>query len=131
MTDTVLQSFCERCGRRFTFAEPRARRESGLSRLGRSLGLRGGKDVAEESTVSTALPTHDPFQGTFSFCLQCRQYTCSDCWNHEAGLCRSCAPSLDASDPLYPQGPASEAATEAALVMLDQAGEPLPPPLRE
>jgi hypothetical protein len=92
MTDTVLQSFCERCGTRYTFTEQDTRRESGLSKIGRSLGLRSAPKPAGEPTVADALPTHDPFRATFHFCLECRQYTCQNCWNPDAGFCQTCYP---------------------------------------
>ena len=124
MTDTVLQSFCERCGTRYTFTEQDTRRESGLSKLGRSLGLRGAPRPSGEPTVATALPTHDPFRATFHFCLECRQYTCQSCWNADAGYCQTCypLPEVDlqaaeraASAEALSTGPAAFAATAAVV----------------
>ena len=48
--------------------------------------------TAGEPTVADVLPTHDPFRATFHFCLECRQYTCENCWNPEAGFCQTCYP---------------------------------------
>ena len=36
----------------------------------------------------------DAFHKTFNFCMSCRQYTCSNCWNTAEGRCLSCAPLL-------------------------------------
>jgi len=99
MTDTVLQSFCERCGTRYTFTEQQEKPESGRSMLGR-LGRRSSDDASDDSsddssdepTVATALPSNEGFEGTFHFCLECRQYTCASCWNAQAGYCLSCRP---------------------------------------
>ena len=66
--------------------------ESGLSKIGRSLGLRGAPKSSGEPNVATALPTHDPFKATFHFCLGCRQYTCEECWNPDGGYCQTCVP---------------------------------------
>ncbi|HET7726426.1 MAG TPA: hypothetical protein VFK54_03785, partial [Candidatus Limnocylindrales bacterium] len=33
----------------------------------------------------------DAFHKTFNFCMSCRQYTCSNCWNEHDGRCLSCA----------------------------------------
>jgi hypothetical protein len=95
MTDTVLQSFCERCGTRYTFAEPQeAKPEGGRSKLGR-FGRRAPEpqgDSDGKPSVSTTLPSSDHFKGTFHFCLDCRQYTCVNCWNPAKGGCISCHP---------------------------------------
>ena len=34
----------------------------------------------------------DAFHDSFSFCIDCRQYTCTNCWNDDAGRCQSCQP---------------------------------------
>ena len=36
----------------------------------------------------------DAFHKTFNFCMSCRQYTCSNCWNEPEGRCLTCAPHL-------------------------------------
>ena len=90
MTDTVLQAFCERCGTRYTSSapEPPPVVESGKSRLG-LFGRRGQDQQAEEErpAVSNASPSSDAFAGTFHFCMDCRQYVCTKCWNNDAGGC--------------------------------------------
>ena len=91
MTDTVLQSFCERCGARYTYTEQEQKPDGSRSKLGR-LGRRTAADPSAEPTVSTTLPTSERFDGTFHFCLECRQYACTDCWNSSAGYCVGCRP---------------------------------------
>ena len=34
----------------------------------------------------------EAFHQTFNFCMDCRQYTCTDCWNQAEGRCLTCAP---------------------------------------
>ena len=34
----------------------------------------------------------DAFHKTFNFCLNCRQYTCGNCWNTAEGRCLTCVP---------------------------------------
>ncbi len=90
MTDTLLQAFCERCGTRYTSSapEPPPAVESGKSRLG-LFGRRGQDQQPEEErpAVSNASPSSDAFAGTFHFCMDCRQYVCTKCWNNDAGGC--------------------------------------------
>ena len=98
MTDTVLQSFCERCGTRYTFSEPEAKPpEESRTRRG-WLGRRAPEEAADP-VVSTASPSSEQFAGTFHFCMDCRQYTCTKCWNPEAGGCLSCRPPYRAGEP--------------------------------
>jgi len=106
VTEILTESFCERCGTRYTF-ESNARRRGGLRRI--RLLSRGVKHFVENdgSTVSEALEAArgdlaraasaeqiDAFHRTFNFCLGCRQYTCANCWNAAEGMCLSCAPDL-------------------------------------
>jgi hypothetical protein len=44
----------------------------------------------EERTLASA--QLEAFHQTFNFCMDCRQYTCLDCWNPAEGRCLSCAP---------------------------------------
>ena len=44
----------------------------------------------EERTLASA--QLEAFHQTFNFCMDCRQYTCTDCWNQAEGRCLSCAP---------------------------------------
>jgi hypothetical protein len=104
MSEILTESFCERCGTRYTF-------ESGVP--GRSVmggvrlhakGLRSfatGRrstfqeamaDARGEVLASATAQQLDAFHEAFSFCLGCRQYTCRECWNEPAGRCRTCVP---------------------------------------
>lgn len=102
MTELLTESFCERCGTRYDLgaAEPltTAQKTRGLMS-----GLRqfimsqdslsdsiGDAMRAEEDAI--AARQIENFQNTFNFCLDCRQYTCPNCWNEDAGRCRSCVP---------------------------------------
>jgi hypothetical protein len=104
MTEILTESFCERCGTRYTFESAAPRK----SRLGRvkvlSKGVRNfvmsddaslsealAEARSEEELAATASQL-DAFHQTFNFCLTCRQYTCSDCWNGPEGRCLTCAP---------------------------------------
>ena len=90
MTDNVLQSFCERCGTRYTSSVPTSppAAEENKSVLGR-FGRRGQEKATENEppTPSTASPSSDAFAGTFHFCMDCRQYVCTKCWNTAGGGC--------------------------------------------
>ena len=95
MSETVLQSFCERCGTRYTSTVPETKpaAEEGrgvLARFGRRSSRE--KPPEPEPTPSSTDPSSDHFAGTFHFCMDCRQYTCSKCWNAEGGACLSCQP---------------------------------------
>jgi nicotinate-nucleotide--dimethylbenzimidazole phosphoribosyltransferase len=104
MTEILTESFCERCGTRYTFETAAPRK----SRLGRvrvvSKGLRNYV-LQDESSFSEAMAdarseeehnatTHqlDAFHKTFNFCMTCRQYTCGNCWNTVEGRCLTCSP---------------------------------------
>ncbi|HEY3334645.1 MAG TPA: hypothetical protein VGK16_05345 [Candidatus Limnocylindrales bacterium] len=104
MTEILTESFCERCGTRYTF-ESAAPRRSRIGRV-RTLG-KGMKNfvLSDDSSFSEAMAearseqelaavAHqlDAFHQTFNFCLTCRQYTCGDCWNEADGRCLTCAP---------------------------------------
>ncbi len=104
MTEILTESFCERCGTRYTFESSAPR----MSRLGRVRTLSKGVRnfvMSDESSFSEAMAeargeeeiaatSHqlDAFHQTFNFCLTCRQYTCGDCWNQPEGRCLTCAP---------------------------------------
>src|SRR5512132_332217 len=111
MTEILTESFCERCGTRYTF-EPVANRRKPLSAIGTlGRGIRHfvsdpgttldeamavARSETEQRTTASAL---EAFHRTFNFCLSCRQYTCSDCWNAVEGRCLSCAPTPEAAPP--------------------------------
>ena len=111
MTEILTESFCERCGTRYTFETAAPRR----SRLGRvrvaSKGLRNYV-MQDESSFSEAMAdarsdversatTHqlDAFHKTFNFCMTCRQYTCGNCWNAAEGRCLTCSPLPEVEPP--------------------------------
>ncbi len=104
MTEILTESFCERCGTRYTFeaVTPRGRRLGGLRVLGRGLktfvmaddtsldeALASARSDQEREVASRQL---DAFHKTFNFCMSCRQYTCANCWNDLDARCLSCAP---------------------------------------
>ena len=90
MTDNVIQSFCERCGARFTQPAPAERPAPPAGMLGRF--RRRTPDSDGTPADDSALPVSDAFKDTFHFCLGCRRYNCPDCWNQQAGHCLSCRP---------------------------------------
>ena len=117
MAEILTESFCERCGTRYTFQAGMPRRR-GIGRI-RTL-TRGVKnfvandnasfaeamEAAREDEERTASAQQlDAFHETFNFCMSCRQYTCRNCWNSDAGECLSCAPDLsrDVLPPPFPR----------------------------
>ena len=105
MTEILTESFCERCGTRYTFesARPRARLK-GVRVLSRGLKNFVLSDdtsmdeamAAARSETDRELTSHqlDAFHKTFNFCMTCRQYTCPNCWNEVEARCLTCAPHL-------------------------------------
>src|SRR6185503_12961446 len=111
MTEILTESFCERCGTRYTFEAVEAKRGplGAIGTLGRSFrhfvndpgsSLEEAFAVARSENEQRAT-THalEAFHRTFNFCLNCRQYTCGDCWNAVEGRCLTCAPRADAAPP--------------------------------
>jgi len=104
MAEILTESFCERCGTKYTFeagegAKPGPMR--GVRALARGLRTYVLTDESLDEALGEARRDQeresanrqlDAFHQTFSFCIECRQYTCKDCWNDAAGLCQSCAP---------------------------------------
>lgn len=106
MPEILTESFCERCGTRYTFesAVPRAARLKGLKVVSRGLrnfvmsddtsmdeAMAAARSETDREVTSQQL---DAFHKTFNFCMSCRQYTCGNCWNDAEGRCLSCAPHL-------------------------------------
>jgi hypothetical protein len=105
LAETLTESFCERCGTRYEFRAP-----TRLSPLRKTRGLVGGlktyltgQDTLSEA-IGDAMRTEqgalasaqlDAFHESFNFCIDCRQYTCVNCWNDDAGRCRTCMPVAD------------------------------------
>jgi hypothetical protein len=123
MAEILTESFCERCGTRYTFESP-ARRSNPLGALGTvGRGLRnfvasGDQSMDEAFAVARAeneqrATAHqlEAFHQTFNFCLSCRQYTCATCWNPVEGRCQSCAPMPEAE-----MLPAAEMHVDAPVV---------------
>ena len=111
MAELLTESFCERCGTRYTF-EATARRRLGIGPIRRlSRGVRNfvASDDAsfseamasarEDDNRSASARQLDAFHQSFNFCMTCRQYTCRNCWNTSVGECLSCAPDLGAEVP--------------------------------
>jgi hypothetical protein len=105
MTEILTESFCERCGTRYTFESARPRmRLKGVKVLSRGLKnfvLSDGTSMDEamasaRSETDRELTSYqlDAFHKTFNFCMTCRQYTCPSCWNGPEARCLTCAPHL-------------------------------------
>ena len=117
MAEILTESFCERCGTRYTFesAAPVAAKRLGKFKvLSKGLknfvldddssldeALAAARSEADGESTSQQL---DAFHQTFNFCMSCRQYTCSNCWNEADGRCLTCAP-LVGGDVLEEQTP--------------------------
>jgi hypothetical protein len=106
MPEILTESFCERCGTRYTFqsSAPKVGRMAKMKVLSRGLK---NYVLSDEASLDEALADArsiddreqsveqlDAFHKTFNFCMSCRQYTCANCWNDREGRCLSCAPSL-------------------------------------
>ena len=102
MAETLTESFCERCGTRYEFHAP-----TRLNPLRKTRGFIGGlrnyltSQDALSDAMGDAMRTEEDglssaqleaFHESFNFCIDCRQYTCVNCWNDAPGRCRSCAP---------------------------------------
>ena len=117
MAEVLTESFCERCGTRYTFesAQPRVKRLKGVKVLSRGLKnfVLSDDSSLDEAMAAARSDTDreitaqqlDAFHQTFNFCMTCRQYTCANCWNEAEGACLTCAP---ASRPRDPAGPVPE-----------------------
>ncbi len=105
MPETLTESFCERCGSRYTFesAAPKQRMR-GMRVLSRGVKnfVLDDKSSFDEAMAAARMDTDrestnaqlDAFHKTFNFCMECRQYTCPNCWNEAEGRCLGCAPLL-------------------------------------
>jgi ribosomal protein L40E len=104
MTEILTESFCERCGTRYTFESValHQHRMGGIRVLGRGLknfvmsddssldeAMAAARSDEEREATAQQL---DAFHRTFNFCMSCRQYTCGNCWNDGEARCLSCAP---------------------------------------
>jgi len=142
MAEILTESFCERCGTRYTF-EATTRRRLGIGRIRRlSRGVRNfvSNDDAsfseamatarEDDTRSASSRQLDAFHRSFNFCMSCRQYTCRNCWNSGVGECLSCAPDLGvgvlpaASPDLAVVGPETHASTLPESAQFAESAHP-------
>ena len=105
VAEALTESFCERMrnadesSRGYAAAQPNNMRKtrgliSGLKthhEPGRPRRCRRRRDAQaeEESLASQQL---EAFHESFNFCIICRQYTCLNCWNDDAGRCRTWRP---------------------------------------
>jgi hypothetical protein len=103
MPEILTESFCERCGTRYTFESARPKvRLKGVKVLSRGLKnfVLSDDTTMDEAMAAARSETDrestahqlDAFHKTFSFCMSCRQYTCPNCWNEVEARCQSCAP---------------------------------------
>ena len=141
MPEILTESFCERCGTKYSLEASVPRRPGGIKRA--KIVARGLKnyvlseDAFEESLEGAKLEEDkdraagqlDAFHKVFNFCMDCRQYTCQGCWNEQESRCLSCAPLADrwATDPLViaeQQATAEAAAAENGRAALDAAAWP-------
>jgi hypothetical protein len=88
MPEILTESFCERCGTRYTFesAAPRTAKLKGVKVLSRGLKnfVMSNDASMDEAMAAARLETDgeaialqlDAFHKTFNFCMSCRQYTC-------------------------------------------------------
>jgi hypothetical protein len=108
MSEALTESFCERCGTRYEFAAP-----TQLSTMRKTRGLISGLknyimsqdalsdavgDAMRSEEESLASQQLEAFHESFNFCINCRQYTCLNCWNDDAGRCRTCVPIAGTDD---------------------------------
>jgi hypothetical protein len=110
----IADSFCERCGTRYTFssAPPKGSTLAGARLLARGLKnfvMTDGTSLDEAMEAARIDSGHDEatrvaeeFHKTFNFCMSCRQYACDKCWNENQAACLSCAPLWD-TPPVVPQ----------------------------
>ena len=125
MVETLTESFCERCGTRYEFKAP-----TRLNPLRKTRGLFGGLknyltsqddfgdamgDAMRSEEEQLASAQLEAFHESFNFCINCRQYTCVNCWNDDAGRCRSCVP-IPGTDDLAERLAASFAGNGASAI---------------
>jgi hypothetical protein len=105
MPEILTESFCERCGTRYTFetGAPQTKRPTVAKARVLVRGLRNFvmsndpleaalADARRDDERGRAATQMEAFHQTFNFCMDCRQYTCTSCWNEVDGRCLTCAP---------------------------------------
>jgi hypothetical protein len=108
-------SYCERCGTRYTFGESKDKKPAMATARTLARGLRHFV-MNDSSTIDDAMAAArideeresaahitEEFHKVFSFCMTCRQYACEKCWNPNQSACLSCAPLWD-TEPVAPEG---------------------------
>jgi hypothetical protein len=123
MPEILTESFCERCGTRYTFESAAPTKTKRLGRFKTTAkGLKNyvmSDDTSLDEAMAAARSDDereqtsqqlDAFHSTFNFCMNCRQYTCSNCWNEAEGRCLTCAPHLghEIMPAPFPELPVSE-----------------------
>ncbi len=139
MAETLTESFCERCGTRYEFQAP-----TRLNPLRKTRGFIGGlrNYLTSQDALSDAMGDSmrseednlasaqlEAFHESFNFCIDCRQYTCTNCWNDDAGRCRSCAPIPGTDDLAERLAASAVAAAPVADLQTALADEALVSPL--
>jgi hypothetical protein len=107
MPEILTESFCERCGTRYTFESAAPTKAKKLGRFKTvTKGLKNyvmSDDTSLDEAMAAARSEDeqeqtaqqlDAFHSTFNFCMNCRQYTCGNCWNEVEGRCLTCSPHL-------------------------------------
>jgi hypothetical protein len=136
MLDTLTESFCERCGTRYEFDAPEK-----LTPMRKTRGVISGlknyimsqdslsdsvNDAIRSQAEVLASKQLDAFHTSFSFCIDCRQYTCTNCWNEAAGRCQSCQPLPEGAAPTVTMRPAIvDPQAAAAWPVMDLSEPPL------
>ena len=105
MPEILTESFCERCGTRYTFetGAPQTKRPTVAKARVLVRGLRNFvmsndpleaalADARRDDERARAAAQMEAFHQTFNFCMDCRQYACTTCWNEVDGRCLTCAP---------------------------------------
>jgi len=105
MPEILTESFCERCGTRYAFetGAPQTKRPTVAKARVLVRGLRNFvmsndpleaalADARRDDERGRAAAQMEAFHHTFNFCMDCRQYTCTSCWNEVDGRCLTCAP---------------------------------------
>jgi ribosomal protein L40E len=108
-------SYCERCGTRYTFGQPKDKKPAMTTARTLARGLKHFV-MNDSSTIDDAMAAArideeresaaqitEEFHKVFSFCMTCRQYACEKCWNPNQSACLSCAPLWD-TEPVAPEG---------------------------
>ena len=110
----LADSYCERCGTRYTFSPGPAKGPALANARLLAKGLKNfvmtdGTSMDEamaaariDATKDESSRVSEEFHRTFNFCMTCRQYACDRCWNENQGACLSCAPLWD-QEPVAPK----------------------------